>query len=267
MMAQKPLRQTMLSSRVKNLPRRHFTVVLAFVLVGLFWSQLYRAFAWNLANVLLTHARMTSSSEEMYRDSQRTIQLLSRFDTEPGVTSRLAQANHLLWRAASALGFSELGIESYARIQGTNGDSNSPPACPGGMPRRLEAGTFSNVTADGMARPRKIGRSPGTGVILFTTEPPISHAVCVPAAGIYTVAVAAVEGKPPPIEIDVEWNGWYVGTLEYAQGNDMLSTKQLRVAVPPGNHLLSLRYSNDFADRATGIDRNALIDHVEISGP
>lgn len=231
--------------------------------------RLYTILTWNLANVLLVHAQLAENSSEMYRSSTLANGLLARVKpTTPGkeqaLAERINKTNQLQWRSASALGHVGAALGYYAQMTGQD-DQTVDVTCPQEMPYVYEASTFNGVTADGLAKPRYVGDSTNVGVILFTTTPAITKTICVKRGGLYTIGVAAAENNPPPIQIEIKWDEWYVGRLEYSKGDNSISTKRLQVVIPPGEYELSLRFANDFSNHAIGIDRNALIDHVEIS--
>lgn len=238
-------------------------LIIATLIIAIpFTYFLYPTLKWNLANVWLTHARLANTPTAMYDDAHRALKLLTPF--APLADSRIQLANHLLWRSASALDKSEEALSKYAQI--FTATENLPTACPIELPQILEASRFDDVQPQTMVAPRQVSNSPYLGAILFTGIP-ISHQVCVEEAGIYNINVAAVHSTPPPIQIEILWDNMYVGTLSYEKGDQTLATQALQIATPAGNHMLTLNYANDYANKATGVDRNAIIDHVEISGP
>lgn len=209
---------------------------------------------WNAANLVFACSQFTTGEISMWCGRHATS--LYKDNVWPNTDSRLRESSRVVWSGASALGMTKIALDAFIQRHGT-----SPRDCEP-SPDRLNAVDFSGVQTGSFNVPRWID---GRLVALLFSSQPITRSLCVSESGLYRIDVVARDDLPSPVEIEVLLEDWLLGTLSYETGTQEWTTLSLRGALPSGQHLLTLRFANDFADITAGIDRNALIDSVQIA--
>jgi hypothetical protein len=227
------------------------------------------AVRWNWANVALMQAQFGDAPAAVFAWSGAAIQGYLASPHSAEAQERLLSAYKLHWQAASQAGHFDEALAAYAAGHDLAG-ALEPPAlaaqageCLQPSGAQFEAETFAGVEAGSLNVPTWMGAR--EAVLMFSSQP-ISQSICLEAPGAYTIAVMAANMRPPPVEVLVAWDGWPAGTLVYEKGDGLPSAEETRVVSPAGAHILTLTFANDFSDPAAGIDRNAVIDSVHISG-
>lgn len=214
----------------------------------------------NLGNISLVKASKATNNVEKYFWAQCGINNYVTLGINLPKT-RLAESYKLLWQSASKLGKEAIALNAY-RIGHELTDDNlfDRVNC---LPTlgKIEAEEFNGIEPGTMSVLRWVDNR--LGVLLFSAQP-ISYSVCLSSQGIYEVSVVSRENIPPPIKIEVSWDGWIADVLDFKQGNEYWTSQSATIVSPAGEHELQLKFTNDFQDEQKDVDRNAVIDYVEI---
>lgn len=81
----------------------------------------------------------------------------------------------------------------------------------------------------------------------------------------WRIGVMGKHDAPPPVELELWLDKDKVGTLSYGLGDESWEELAIETMIGPNLHILGLTFANDFLDEATGADRNAYIEYVEVS--
>ena len=218
----------------------------------------------NIGNISAAKANYVAKDAERFFLARQATNIYQKLPETEITKDRLLMACKLLWQSASSLERKEEALKAYNA--GRNLEGNYQPTTVVECSQvfgRLEAENFEGVEENTMAVTRLIDNR--WAVLLFSMQP-ISYSVCLPTEGLYEIRVISRENAPAPVDIEVYWNDWFLGLLRYDRGDEKWASESVKLASFPGWHVLKLRYSNDFRDPVSGIDRNAMIDYVEI-GP
>ena len=243
--------------------KKIFAVILflfAVIFLMLSSSRLWNAFHWNVGNISFLQAVYALDETKALLKSQQSIEQISLFLDRAEAKARLLRMYELQWKSASALGKEKIAISAYSAGHTLSENFANITHCSSRL-GRMEAEDFSGVLPDTISTPRWVDDR--LVALLFSTSA-ITQSVCLPAQGLYQITVVSRENVPPPIKIAVIWDDWPAGLLSYAQGNGNWTSQTVQVASPAGEHKLQLGFQNDFRDPVSGIDRNAMIDYVEI---
>ncbi len=210
---------------------------------------------WNAANLFFTCSQHTTSEEVAMRCGRCAVSLYEG-NHRRGINERMRESSRVVWSSASTLGMTKAALDAFTQWHDMN-----PHDCID-LADHYNAVNFSGVQTGGLNVPRRVD---GRIVALMFSSQPISQPLCMPESGLYRIDVVARDDLPSPIEIEILLDDWVLGTLSYKWGTQRWITLSLQVALPEGEHLMALRFANDFADAATGVDRNALIDTVRVT--
>lgn len=83
--------------------------------------------------------------------------------------------------------------------------------------------------------------------------------------GCWQIAVKAKHDDPPPVNLEVWLDRDIVNTLSYDRGDQSWQVLSVNTLIDPNIHTLGIRFANDLQDKATGADRNAYVEYVEIT--
>lgn len=229
------------------------------IVVFLLFVDTIVLFHWNIGNVFFLQTIYVSDEKVAFIKAQQTIEQLELFNNKKS-NARLLRMYELQWKSASALGEKEIALNVYNNGHTLDGNFTNITGC---SPKlgRMEAEDFSGVLPDTISAPRWIDDR--LVALLFST-PAITQFVCLPTEGLYQITVVSRENVPPPIDIAVIWDEWQAGLLSYGQGNGNWTSQTVDIVSPAGQHELQLSFQNDFRDSVSGIDRNAMIDYIEI---
>lgn len=81
----------------------------------------------------------------------------------------------------------------------------------------------------------------------------------------WQIAVKAKHDDPPPVNLEVWLDREKAGTLSYDRGDQSWEVLSINLPLGSNLHTLGIAFANDYLDEVTGADRNAYIEHVDIT--
>lgn len=238
----------------------YLIILFLVVAVLLLFFNITTLFHWNIGNVFSLQALSSPDEKVIFVKSQQSIMQLKLSDNQKRASVRLLQMYKARWRSASALEKTQIALEAYDIGHTLDNSSVYATNC---LPKidRMEAENFPGVLPGTISTPRWVD---GRLVALLFSTPAITQTICLPVEGLYQITVVSRENVPPPIEITVIWDEWPVGHLSYGLGNGDWTAKTVKIVSSAGEHKVQLSFQNDFRDLLSGVDRNAMIDYIEI---
>jgi hypothetical protein len=159
---------------------------------------------------------------------------------------------------ADALTISPLQLELYERAAETLAEEALESTAVSGEAVKTEAET---LTGDA-------GAATGTGWNL-TTNGSVGLSHSFPADGEYTVRARVFQqaAGPDAAQASLHIGGQTFGPFDVEATSAAPMTIEQKVTVTKGSQQVSVEFLNDFYEAASGMDRNLVVDWIEISGP